>query len=98
LQVAVLVHVLVVDLQDVVVYVHNRERDVDVVRFERLELEGGYGAGGVLDQDLVHGEVYLLPGNEVALRQVSTQQFLREVLRTRHAHHTSLSAPTAKRR
>jgi len=56
-QEAVLVHVFVIDLQDVVVDVHDRERDVDALRPERLELEGGHGAGGVLDQDLADYEV-----------------------------------------
>ena len=38
----------------------------DAICSERLELEGGHGASGVLDQDLVHAEIYLLPGDEVA--------------------------------
>ena len=66
LQEAMFVHVLVVDLQDVVIDVHDRERDGDPVRPERLELEGGHGASGVLDQDLVHGKIHLLPGDEIA--------------------------------
>ncbi len=61
-QVAVLVHVLVVDLQDVVVHVHDRDRDGDAIRPERLELEDGHGAGGVLYQDLAHRKVHLLAG------------------------------------
>ncbi len=53
-EVAVLIHVLVVDLEDVVVDVHHRERDPDTVNPERFELEGRHGARGVLDQDLIH--------------------------------------------
>src|ERR671910_2342932 len=45
-----LVHVLLVDLQDVVVDIHDSERDGNPVRPERLELEGGHRAKGVLDQ------------------------------------------------
>src|SRR5215208_2482124 len=66
LQEAMLVHVLVVDLQDVVINVHHHEGDGDVICSERLELESGHGPSGVLDQDLVHGEIHLLPGDEVA--------------------------------
>ena len=39
-----LVHVLVVDLQDVVVDIHDSERDGNPVRPKRLELEGGHRA------------------------------------------------------
>src|ERR687898_1175571 len=45
-----LVHVLLVDLQDVVVDIHDSERDGNPVRPKRLELEGGHRAKGVLDQ------------------------------------------------
>ncbi len=85
LQEAVLVHVLVVDLQHVVVDVHNRERDVDTLYLQSLELECGHGPGCVLDQDLVHGQVYLLAGDEVPGRQVTGEQFLDEVPRLCHA-------------
>jgi hypothetical protein len=73
LQVAMFVHVLLVDLQDVVVDIHDCERDGNPVRPERLELKGGHRAKGVLDQDLIDGKVYLFPGNEITLSQVSTQ-------------------------
>ena len=73
LQIAMLVHVLLVDLQDVVIDIHDCERDANPVRPERLELEGGHGAKGVLDQDLIDGKVYLLPGNAITLCQVSAQ-------------------------
>ena len=46
------VHVLVVDLQDVVVDIHDCERDANPVRPERLELEGGHRAKGVLEHSL----------------------------------------------
>ena len=91
LQVAVLVHVLVVDLQDVVVDVHHRQRDGDPICSKRFELEGGHGAGGVLDQDLVDVEVDLLPGNEVAPQQIVAEQLSGKIER-RHACHTLLSA------
>ena len=68
-----LVHVLLVDLQDVVVDIHDSERDGNPVRPKRLELEGGHRARGVLDQDLIDGKVYLFPGNEITLCQVSAQ-------------------------
>src|ERR687898_867280 len=45
-----LVHVLLVDLQDVVVDIHDSERDGNPVRAKRLELEVGHRAKGVLDQ------------------------------------------------
>ena len=56
-----LVHVLVVYLQHVVVDVHDREWDFDPPDLELLELESGHRAGGVFYEDLVYGEVYLLP-------------------------------------
>jgi hypothetical protein len=80
-----LVHVLVVDLQDVVVYVHDRERDGRPLCRERLELEGGHGAGGVFDQDLVYGEVDLFAGNEVARGQMPGEYLAGEILRFGHA-------------
>src|SRR5215216_5440364 len=92
LQEAVLVHVLVVDLQDVVVDVHHRERDGAPLHLQRLELEGGHGAGGVLDQDLVGFELDLLPRNEVTPREMAAQQLLGKVAWRPHACHTSLSA------
>jgi hypothetical protein len=97
LQVAVFVHVLVVDLQDVVVYVHHRERDVDAVRLKCLELERGHRARGVLDKYLVHGEVYLLARNEIASQQVGAKQLIGEVLRTIHAGHTLLRSRASTR-
>lgn len=84
LQVAVLVHVLIVDLQDVVVDVHDRERHGDAVRPERLELEGGHGTGGVLYQDLVHRQVHLLFGREFSCDQVPGEYLAGEVLRFGH--------------
>jgi hypothetical protein len=68
-----LVHVLVVDLQDVVVDIHDSERDGNQLRPKRLELKGGHRAKGVLDQYLIDGKVYLFPGNEITLSQVSAQ-------------------------
>jgi hypothetical protein len=68
-----LVHVLVVDLQDVVVDIHDSERDGNSVRLKRLELKGGHRAKGVLDQYLIDGKVYLFSGNEITLCQVSAQ-------------------------
>jgi hypothetical protein len=58
---------LLVDLQDVVVDIHDCELDGNPVRPERLELEGGHRAKGVLDQYLIDGKVYLFPGNEITL-------------------------------
>ena len=67
------------------VHVHDRERDLDAVRPQLLELEGGHGAGGVLYEDLVHGEVDLLPGDELARRQVPCEYLAGEVLGLGHA-------------
>ena len=78
------VHVALVDLQHVVVDVQHRERHRDPVDAERLELQAQHRAGRVLDQDLVDGQVDLLPGREAAARQVRGQQAVREGAGLRH--------------
>ena len=67
--------------------VHYRERYRQPISSQRLELEGGHGAGGVLDQDLVYGKIYLLPGDELTHRKVIGEQFPGKVLRLGHARY-----------
>ena len=55
-------HVARVELQHVVIDVHDRERHGAAVDPERLELQRAHGPGGVLDQDLVDPELELVPG------------------------------------
>jgi hypothetical protein len=76
----VVLHVLVVDLQDVVVDVHHREGYRDVVRAEHLVLHRAHGPGGVLDQDLIDGDGDVAAGHEFARGQVRPQQLVREAL------------------
>ena len=63
-------HVLVVDLEDVVVDVHDRQWHRDLAGAELLELHAGHGPGGVLDEDLVDDDGDVLAGLERALGQV----------------------------
>jgi hypothetical protein len=73
LQVAVLIHVLVVGLQDVVVHVNHRERNLDALGPQTLELQGGHRARGVLDEDLIYFKVNVLSGDEFARRKVACE-------------------------
>jgi hypothetical protein len=72
----VVLHVLVVDLQHVVVDVHHGERHpdpeiTDLVRAEHLELHRAHRPGGVLDQDLVDRDRDVAAGHQLAPDEVS---------------------------
>jgi hypothetical protein len=90
LQVLVVLHVLVVDLQHVVVDVLDGERDSDVVNAEHLELHRGHGPGGVLDEDLVDREGQRGTGFQLARDEVVAEQLAGQVLR--HAVQLLVSA------
>jgi hypothetical protein len=84
LQVAVVVHVARVEPEDVVIDVQHRERDGDPLGLDLLELQRRHRPRRVLDQDLVDGQVDLLPGHEAPARQVRGQEPVREGARLRH--------------
>lgn len=72
-QIAMILHVLVVDLEDVVVGVDDAQRNRNRLRVEHLELEGGHGGRGVLQQDLVDGDTDVSARGELAINMVLSQ-------------------------
>ena len=101
-QIPVVLHVAVVDLQDVVVHVEHRQRDGDIIHSEQLELHPGHGAGGVLDEHLVDADGDVGTGDDITGHQVGVQNLLREVQRHRASWSlpgpptVSTTAPTAR--
>ena len=76
---AVVVGVLVVELDDVVVDVLHGALDLDPRLAELLELHQRHRAGGVLEQRLVHADRDRRPGLELAVGEVLLQDLVGQV-------------------
>jgi hypothetical protein len=80
LQHAVIVGVLVVELDDVVIDVLDRTVDLDARLAQLLELHQGHGSRGVLKQRLVHAERDRTAWFELAVGQVRSEDLVGETL------------------
>ncbi len=79
LQVAMIVGVLVVGLQQVVVDVLGGQVDLHPLKPQGLELEHGHGPRRVLQQGVVDADGDLLAGDEAPLDQMSLQNLAGEI-------------------
>ena len=89
LQVEVVLHVLRLDVQDVVVGVAGGDSAADAGDTHRLKMQKGLCGGEVLGQDLIDPDADLFPGNQAAFGEVGFQNLAGQVL----AH---MSAPPNK--
>jgi hypothetical protein len=85
LQHAVVVGVLVVELDDVVIDVLDRALDLGPRLAELLELHQRHRAGGVLEQRLIHPDRDRAARLELAVREVLPQDLAGQVVRHRVA-------------
>ncbi|GAC1618746.1 MAG: hypothetical protein NVS4B5_10090 [Vulcanimicrobiaceae bacterium] len=77
LQVAVVVHVALVDLQDVMIDVHDGERNADAIDPELLELQRAHDARRVFDQRLIAGDARGAVG--IAFDEMRVENLSREM-------------------
>jgi len=76
----VVVGVLEVELVGLVVAVLRRELRLDLVHFQRLELQPDHRPSGVLGERLIDLDTDLLAGRQFALEEVVIENFFRERL------------------
>ena len=98
---AVVVGVLVVELDDVVVHVLDGALDLDARHVQLLELHERHRAGGVLEERLVHAQRDRRAGPQLALHEVVGEDLAREVLchRPMDCYPVAIGcAPVAERR
>jgi hypothetical protein len=93
LQHAVVVGVLVVELDDVVVHVLDRSLDLHPRHVQLLELHQRHRAGGVLKQGLVDPQRDRRAGFQLSVGQVLMEDLSREVVR----HRSPFSYPQRRR-
>src|SRR5436309_15600615 len=86
LQVEVVLHVLRLDVQDVVVGIAGGDSAADAGDTHRLKMEKGLCGGEVLGQDLIDPDADLFPGNQAAFGEVCFQNLAGQAL-------THMSAP-----
>src|SRR2546430_10057479 len=90
LQVEVVLHVLGLDVQDVVVGIAGGDSAADAGDTHRLKMQKGLCGSEVLGQDLIDPDADLFPGNQAAFGEVGLQNLAGQVL----AH---MSAPLMSR-
>jgi hypothetical protein len=79
LQVAVVVGISEIGLQQVVVYILGGEIDPDPVQPQRLELEHRHGSGGVLQQGMINFQGYFFAWLKPACNTVRFYDLVRKI-------------------
>jgi hypothetical protein len=80
LQKEVIVRVLMIELDNVVVYILNCQGNLNPVYAYLLQLQAGHRAGGVLEEGLIYLEAYLLARLEAAILHVLLEDLGHQVV------------------